>query len=162
MSQRGAEDKILYNSYNRGAEITKVVTSEKPKINPLVDDNYRESKVDSDIVSIMEEDRLHEKMKMLWDNSKWGVLEQTDPDAIREIFNTQKFSDEMYSIFMMYVEFLRNEELSDYEIVLVFGDFFCVDYKILVDHIVPPSMLEEIMRVAKKKTVIPQQDTTIF
>lgn len=79
--QRGLDDKIMYNKYNRGAEIIRDDSHIKPSVDPVLYDMYKES-VTEDIVALREWDDMCNLIFSVYENSDFYFLDRSDPAKV--------------------------------------------------------------------------------
>lgn len=157
--QRGAEDKVLYNKYNRGADIMREDAHIKPAIDPVVYDIYRESTTD-DIVADREWDELCDLIHQVYIKSDLFELEENDPAKLKEIFESQKRSIDELQVFYRMVE---SEILKVYpdttkkEILYAICESLQLNYKKVWDSVLTPKEKHDILSTINLKNKVSEE-----
>lgn len=151
--QRGLDDKIMYNKYNRGAEIIRDDSHIKPSVDPVVYDMYKES-VTEDIVALREWDDMCNLIFSVYENSDFYFLDRSDPAKVQKIFVNPRYCiDELRQVY----EELRSVLLEAYpdasekEMMFAICESLQINYKKVWDSVLSPIQKSNILSTINLK-----------
>lgn len=146
-SQRGKDDKILYNRYNRGADIVRDDAHIAPAIHTSIYDQYKETTT-TDIVSLREWESLCNLIFEEYKKTELYELDKVQDRLIKRIFETPNSNvEELTALF----NHLREVILKVYpdttlkEIIYAVCESLQIDYKKLWDSVLTPKEKQEVI-----------------
>lgn len=149
-------DKVLYNGYNRGADIIRDDAHIKPSIDPVISDLYKETTSD-DILAVREWDEMCQFVYDIYRNSDFYELDRTNPEKTKKIFGSLKLcTEELHTVYNYIRDLLLKEfpDTTEKEAMYVICESLQINYKKVWEYVLSPVQKEDILGTLNLKNKV--------
>lgn len=133
-------DKVLHNSYNRGAEIY-IPVEGRPQVDPSVESLYKET-TSGDLVAMRETERLNNLISEVFHESPYKDIDSEVGEDYKSLYVYLQKNDKLTKVFNDLKALVMDKvskEYSEYDVIVGLFEFLDVDYKYMWKHVLSPA-----------------------